>query len=379
MESIGQILKKAPLPFPISRRNSSRESGEDEAEAKIRPRAFGGRLIRDGIADAYPGAGNRVHGGSRIVDGEDEANPNGHALDETHDPDDKSEADHTGDDRPEAVCPVCGAPMTFVFMDNLSYLKITGKEPFWAELPCGTCERKRVIRELEERSDEASRNRLNSLIANSMLRERFLDKTFANFIPFGKDKEKQLYVLSIARDFADDFNRHRRIGTWLLFMGNVGAGKSHLCAAVINQLVRAGRTALFTKAPRLLREVKETFNRDSEVTQSEIIARMGELDLLVIDEVGIQFGTDTERMILYEILDLRYESMRPVILTTNITDLKSLEKLLGPRIIDRLFEGESKIVFFDWASHRRFSRSAPEPGPPLKPPGAITSMGGKSR
>ncbi len=64
---------------------------------------------------------------------------------------------------------------------------------------------------------------------------------------------------------------------------------------------------MFTKAPRLLREVKETFNRDSEVTQSEIIARMGELDLLMIDEVGIQFGTDTERMILYETLDLIIE------------------------------------------------------------------------
>ena len=340
MESIGQILKKAPLHFPISRRNSSRESGEDEAGQTT-------------------GAS-----GLHIPSVESEF---------------ESEADRIGDDRPEALCPVCGAPMTFVFMDNPSYLKITGKEPYWVELPCGACERKRETRELAERSEEASRNRLNALIANSMLRERFRNKTFANFIPFGKDKQKQLYVLSIARDFADDFDRHRRIGTWLLFMGNVGAGKSHLCAAVINQVVRAGRTALFTKAPRLLREVKETFNRDSEVTQSEIIARMGELDLLVIDEVGIQFGTDTERMILYEILDLRYESMRPVILTTNITDLKSLETLLGARIIDRLFEGESKIVFFDWESHRRFSRSAPEPGPPPKPPEAITPMGGKSR
>jgi DNA replication protein DnaC len=358
MEKVEQILKRSPLPFPIFRRNSSRESGEDDADPEIR---------------------SRISEGRHVLNGAEDAEPKSNALDGFHVPEDKSEAEHFGDDRPEALCPVCGALMSFVFMDNPSYLKITGKGSHWAELPCRACERIRLIRALEERSEEASRNRMNALIANSMLCERFLDKTFANFIPFGKDKGKQLYVLSIARDFADDFNRHRRIGTWLLFMGNVGAGKSHLCAAVINQLVRAGRSALFTKAPRLLREVKETFNRDSEVTQSEIIARMGELDLLVIDEVGIQFGTDTERMILYEILDLRYESMRPVILTTNITDLKSLEKLLGERIIDRLFEGESKIVFFDWESHRRFERSAPEPGSPFKPPGAITPMGGKSR
>jgi len=284
-----------------------------------------------------------------------------------------------GDCRPEALCTVCGDPVAFVFMDNPTYLKITGKDPHWAALPCGACEQKRLIREQEERTAAAARNRLNALIADSMLRKRFLDKTFANFLPFGKDREKQLYVLSVAKDFADDFDRHQRIGTWLLFMGHVGAGKSHLCAAVINQLVRAGRTALFTKAPRLLREIKETFRRDAEITQSEIIRRLGGLDLLVIDEVGIQFGTDTERMILYEILDLRYEAMRPVILTTNITDLRTLEQLLGERIIDRLFEGESKVVFFDWESHRRFERTATDPDRPPKSPAATTPSGGKNR
>lgn len=264
-------------------------------------------------------------------------------------------------------------------MDHPSYLKVTGKEPHWTELPCEACERERFLREMEERAKDAVQQRLNTLLANSMLRERFIDKTFENFLPFGKDREKQLRVLSIARDFAGAFHRHRQSGTWLLFMGSVGTGKSHLCAAIINEVIRSGCTALFTKAPRLLREVKDTFHRDSEISQSEIIARMGEIDLLVIDEVGIQFGTDTERMILYEILDLRYEAMRPVILTTNITDLKSLEKLLGERIIDRLFEGESKIVVFEWESYRRFQKAASGAVSPFKAEAGIPVPGGRRR
>ncbi len=259
-------------------------------------------------------------------------------------------------DKPEKECPHCGEPVKYIFMDDPFYLKLTGKAPNWKELPCKSCERKRLLREREEKA-KADQQRLNTLLANSMLRERFISKTFDNFHPFGKDREKQQRVLTIARDFAGDFHHHRQVGTWLLFMGNVGTGKSHLCAAIINQVIRNGGTALFTKTPRLLREVKDTFHRDSEISQSEIITRMGEIDLLVIDEVGIQFGTDTERMILYEILDLRYEAMLPVILTTNITDLKSLEKLLGERIIDRLFEGESKIIVFEWESHRRFQKA----------------------
>ncbi len=264
-------------------------------------------------------------------------------------------------------------------MDHPSYLKVTGNEPHWTVLPCEACERERFLREMEERAKDAAQQRLNALLANSMLRERFIGKTFENFHPFGKDREKQQRVLSIARDFAGDFHRHRQVGTWLLFMGNVGTGKSHLCAAIINQVIRNGGTALFTKTPRLLREVKDTFHRDSEISQSEIISRMGEIDLLVIDEVGIQFGTDTERMILYEILDLRYEAMLPVILTTNITDLKSLEKLLGERIIDRLFEGESKIIVFEWESHRRFQKAVSGPVATIKTNAGSLSPEGRRR
>ncbi|MCL5808490.1 MAG: ATP-binding protein, partial [Deltaproteobacteria bacterium] len=189
-----------------------------------------------------------------------------------------------------------------------------------------------------------------------------VEKRFENFSLYGEHQDRQAKILAYAKTFADDFARHRDAGTWLLFVGNTGTGKGHLCAAIINRIIQAGWSALFTKTPRLLREIKETFNRDSEVTQSDILRRLGELDLLVIDEVGVQFGTDTERMILYEVLDLRYEAMLPVILTSNIRNLKTLEKLLGERIIDRLFEGESRILFFDWESYRRFNHQGTNEG-----------------
>ena len=194
------------------------------------------------------------------------------------------------------------------------------------------------------------------MLKNSMLKKRFVQKTFDSFIPYGKEKAKQSRVLSIVREFAANFRHHREAGTWLLFMGNVGTGKGHLSAAIINEIVKSGFSALYTKMPRLLREIKDTFNHNSEITQGEIICQIEKVDLLVIDEVGIQFGTDTERMIIYEILDSRYEDMMPTILTTNVKEIKTLEKLLGERIIDRFYEGESKILLFDWESYRRYQR-----------------------
>ena len=253
----------------------------------------------------------------------------------------------------EEICPKCGNPLKVVFMEDPVYLKTTGNKPHWAKLPCEVCELNQVVTEIEERIEMSS---FESLLKNSMLDRRFIGKTFENFLLYGPHQEKQRDILFYTRDFAKHFARHREQGTWLLFAGNTGTGKGHLCAAIINQITASGYSALFTKTPRLLREIKETFNRDSEVTQGEILKRIRELDLLVIDEIGVQFGTDTERMILYEILDLRYEAMLPVILTTNIQNMKTLEKLLGERIIDRLFEGQSKIIIFDWESHRRFMR-----------------------
>ena len=264
-------------------------------------------------------------------------------------------------------------------MDHPAYLAATGKTPHWAELPCESCERNRVLAEIEVRAAAGERDRLGRLLEDSMLKRRFVEKSFENFSLYGEHQDRQAKILAYARFFADDFARHRDAGTWLLFVGNTGTGKGHLCAAIINRIIQAGWSALFTKTPRLLREIKETFNRDAEVTQSEILRRMGELDLLVIDEVGVQFGTDTERMILYEVLDLRYEAMLPVILTSNVRNLKSLEELLGERIIDRLFEGGSRILFFDWESYRRFNHQGTNEGMLSGASPELFRIGGKMR
>lgn len=256
----------------------------------------------------------------------------------------------------DKFCPDCGNRIRFIFMNHPFYLRATGKEPHWSERPCEVCEKARKKREQEERKTKLRQSRIDALLRDSMLRKRFIGKRFDNFMPYGKEREKQTKALRTAREFAGNFPYHRDVGTWLLFMGNVGTGKGHLCAAIINEIIRSGFTALFTKAPRLLREVKETYSRNSEVTEKEIYSRLERIDLLIIDEIGVQFGTSTERNIIFEILDARYEDMRPTILTTNIRDLGTLERLLGERIVDRFFEGESKIVVFDWKSHRRFRR-----------------------
>ena len=147
-----------------------------------------------------------------------------------------------------------------------------------------------------ERAKDAVQQRLNTLLANSMLRERFIDKTFENFLPLGRTGKAAPRPVHRAR-FCRRISSPSPVGD----MASLHGQRGHRQEPSLCRHYQRGHSlrlhGVLYQGPRLLREVKDPFHRDSEISQSEIIARMGEIDLLVIDEVGIQFGTDTERMI----------------------------------------------------------------------------------
>ena len=60
--------------------------------------------------------------------------------------------------------------------------------------------------------------------------------------------------------------------------------------------------------------------------------------LLVIDEVGRQYGTPAERSMFFDVVDKRYEAMRPTVLVSNL-DTPNFREFLGPAILSRLCEG----------------------------------------
>lgn len=75
-------------------------------------------------------------------------------------------------------------------------------------------------------------------------------------------------------------------------------------------------------------------------------------DLLIIDEVGVQFGSESEKIILFEIINERYEQMKPTILISNLSE-DELSRYVGERIIDRMREGKGAVINFDWESYRK--------------------------
>ena len=161
----------------------------------------------------------------------------------------------------------------------------------------------------------------------------------------------QITALKAAQAYCRDFGKHRQDGICLIFAGKPGTGKTHLACAAITQVIAAGYTGRYTRAFELIEAIRATWRRDSRKTEREIIEEFTQVDLLVLDEVGVQYGSESETVELFKVLDTRYLDVKPSIVITNV-GRDELQQYLGARAFDRLKENGGRLVLFDWDSFR---------------------------
>ena len=220
----------------------------------------------------------------------------------------------------------------------------------WSKCPeCERLAREAYDARHAEQKREEERRRWEARLDRSCIPVRFLDRTLKNY---EAKTEGQQQALAFATDYADKFDKALETGRCALFVGLPGTGKTHLAAGIgLRLMKRDNRRVLFTTVMRAVRSIKETWTRGSELTESEAIEKLVAPDLLILDEVGVQFGSETEKLMLFDVLNERYERRRPTLLISNL-DLDGVRTYLGERIFDRLREDGGEAVAFDWASHR---------------------------
>jgi len=221
----------------------------------------------------------------------------------------------------------------------------------WFCARCAEEARERERQWMEAQEIEAQKARRQAEIdrrfAAVMIGKRFQGQTWADYRSTCPQAEQ---VKSTCRGIGQEFARHLEVGTNWLFVGRCGTGKNMLSALIARDVVGQGFTALHTTAAKLVRRIRGTWGGHG--SEEEAIAQFVQPDLLVIDEVGVQAGSDTEQRLLTEVINDRYEAMRSTICLSNHT-VKELESYLGVRVMDRFYEGESKVLVFDWESWRR--------------------------
>lgn len=219
---------------------------------------------------------------------------------------------------------------------------------------CPTCVKDAEL-ELEamriKAEQEASRQRVEALLEHTAIPPRFVGRTFANYR--AEQGTKAFNVRDICYTYAKEFDRNLKTGASLVLSGNPGTGKSHLAAAILQEILPKHVGAYVTLMD-LIRKLRDTWRRDSEMTESQLLAKLQAIPLLVIDEVGVQYGTDGERSILFDVMDRRYREVRPTILMTNLGK-EDFRQAVGDRVFDRLTE-VARWVPFDWQSYRTTAR-----------------------
>lgn len=197
---------------------------------------------------------------------------------------------------------------------------------------------------------EELKAQIEAMLEQTAIPARFIGKTLDNYRVEGEGQER---ALRVCREYAANFERHLRTGGSLILSGQPGTGKSHLAGAILQSILPAHVGAYVTLMD-LIRALRDTWRRDSEMTESQMLSKLEAIPLLVIDEIGVQYGTDGERAILFDVLDRRYRNMRPAILMTNQSK-EEFRATIGDRVFDRLTE-VARWVPFDWPSYRAQAR-----------------------
>lgn len=163
---------------------------------------------------------------------------------------------------------------------------------------------------------------------------RFATKDFQNFTIAKGDRDREL-IRKLAHSYAVSFNTDESQG--LLLRGIPGSGKTHIAVAILREVISRGHSGRFENFSDLLSRIRETWHRESEASEGDLLEIVDQADLLVLDDLGAESVADWVRDRLYLILNRRYENARPVIITTNCSE-EELMARVGHRISSRLYE-----------------------------------------
>lgn len=221
---------------------------------------------------------------------------------------------------------------------------------------CPTCkaeaeaERQRIQEENAHRAEAARKKAdLEKRIQQSGIPARFMPKRFEDYLPATPEAAA---ILKRCRDYAEQFPALLSSGTSMILCGVAGTGKTHLACAIAHHIIHQhAMRAVYMHVAAALRAVKDTYAKGSTRTEQEAITSFAKPDLLILDEIGVQFGTDAERCILFEIINARYEALKPTVLISNLA-MDGLTQYAGERVIDRMKENGGVLLPFKWQSHR---------------------------
>lgn len=184
---------------------------------------------------------------------------------------------------------------------------------------------------------------------NSGIPYRFRNAKISDYVPVVREA---IQAKDACVNYAKNIESSLVTGASLVMCGKVGTGKTHLACAIGNHALSLSKTVCYTNTYRAVARVKDTYRKGSDISETQAIESFIGFDLLILDEIGIQYGSDAEKIILYQIINGRHEAMKATIAISNLTS-DELMGYIGEPCLDRLSGGDGGIITFTWGSYRQ--------------------------
>ena len=149
-------------------------------------------------------------------------------------------------------------------------------------------------------------------------------------------------VLRFCKRYSEKFDEYSES---LLFLGGTGLGKTHLSLSIAQEAINDGYGVIYVSAPNILSrlETRQFGGRSSDRVEDEMLLQ--ECDLLIIDDLGTEFVTKFTQAAIYNIVNSRLNSSKPIIISTNLS-VKELENVYGNRMVSRIVGMLKRVDFY---------------------------------
>ena len=172
----------------------------------------------------------------------------------------------------------------------------------------GRCKQEKEAKEKRREQARKDMERVSRLRKASLMDEKFKEARFATF-QITKYNSRNL---KLCQRYVSGFDEMMAKNQGLIFWGDVGTGKSYAAACIANELLSKGVPVVMTSLVKILELVQA-----GDEKESDIISRLKSARLVIFDDLGAERSTDYALEKIYNIIDSRYRSKEPMLLTTN--------------------------------------------------------------
>jgi len=154
-------------------------------------------------------------------------------------------------------------------------------------------------------------------------------------------------ALGLVEQYAAQWEGGRIPDEWLYLYGGVGTGKTYAATCLATAILEQEIGVIWCS----VREILDHLAAPS-TAREDYMNTLFTVPALILDDLGSESPNEYAAGILFEIIDRRYKTNRPVIITTNNSPADLKERLRYDRIMDR-FREKSRVIVFEGESLRK--------------------------